>query len=756
VRVVVAAVAGVALVGAVPAVRAAEPAGPAAPGTPDTTTGPLVSGTASYVAGTYAWTDYAYDDTGPNTNASAGGDATYPASVDGGNAADLIQLQVARSRRGDVHLRAVLQTLVDADVPLLGVGLDTDGDPGTGAAGVPGGRWTPAQPLGLDVFATVSSAGGTLLRWQGGSWAEPVAVPATVDTGTNTMETALPRSALGGDAGTANDTWRAVAVVGLAQPDLSWLAGTGPIFDVAFVRAEDICTMPSPVPARCVPNPDNQLGQDQRQSDVLAGRLEGEHAVGTIDTGKLRSGVTEVATVSPGGFHTLLYHSDLDLGEGIRSSGSAVRSAVLPHELYAGPYQPYVIRMPARLTPPMPAIVYLHGRSGNHLQGFVNNFANFDPDAMVVGVLGRGPEVGYGGIDWLGFVEPEGAYGEQDVLDVLDDMTARSLVDPDRVVIGGISMGGVGAFHMAELHPDRFAGVLPIVGGDAGILPPNWGPGLIENLSNMPLRMANGAIDPLAHLGSQLTPAFLHGIRTVDFRAWEALRRHHEWQAGLVDCVFTELVSRPRVVDPARVIYTVNPAFEVTIPESGLAVSHTGAYWVSGLEVRPDVSDAQALVRSAVATSPAVGRIEVTSLARPDRDVVATPVAEAGQNFTAGADYCGPSTLRSNDAWEMNGLALTPGEPQATSNALTMRISGLTAASIDLARMGIGVDQPVLATIAGDGEGAITLHGPWPEGGLVDVLRDGDAAGTVEVADGAVTLEDDFLGEHDYVLTLRR
>ena len=45
------------------------------------TLGPLISGTSSYVNGTYVWTDYAYDDRGPDTNAIPGGDANYPATM---------------------------------------------------------------------------------------------------------------------------------------------------------------------------------------------------------------------------------------------------------------------------------------------------------------------------------------------------------------------------------------------------------------------------------------------------------------------------------------------------------------------------------------------------------------------------------------------------------------------------------------------------------------------------------------------------
>src|SRR4051812_36826666 len=64
----------------------AQPSAPAAAGRPEL--GPLISGTSSYVDGTYAWTDYAYDDRGANTNGIPGGDTTYPANPYPGNTAD--------------------------------------------------------------------------------------------------------------------------------------------------------------------------------------------------------------------------------------------------------------------------------------------------------------------------------------------------------------------------------------------------------------------------------------------------------------------------------------------------------------------------------------------------------------------------------------------------------------------------------------------------------------------------------------------
>src|SRR3954469_16727044 len=102
---------------------------PPAPGAPEPTAGPLISGTSSYVNGAFVWTDYAYDDRGPDTNTSRGGDATYPATMNPNNVADLIQLQLALPNNGHLAVTAVLETLTDQTRPLIGIALDGDNDP---------------------------------------------------------------------------------------------------------------------------------------------------------------------------------------------------------------------------------------------------------------------------------------------------------------------------------------------------------------------------------------------------------------------------------------------------------------------------------------------------------------------------------------------------------------------------------------------------------------------------------------------------
>ena len=48
---------------------------------------------------------------------------------------------------------------------------------------------------------------------------------------------------------------------------------------------------------------------------------------------------------------------------------------------------------------------------------------------------------------------------------LLDDVVARCGVDPDRVYLTGLSMGGYGTWHLAARYPDRFAAIAPICGG---------------------------------------------------------------------------------------------------------------------------------------------------------------------------------------------------------------------------------------------------------------------------------------------------
>ena len=137
--------------------------------------------------------------------------------------------------------------------------------------------------------------------------------------------------------------------------------------------------------------------------------------------------------------------------------------------------QGYAIYLPPNYDPSRryPMLVMLHGGSsnGNLFLGVVlgNNMdwetyslhlwddytPRWSPDWIVVAPDGVGQVIWR----WM---------GEQDVLEVIDDVQRHYAVDPDRVVLGGLSNGGMGAYTIGSRHAWRFSQVQAIAGA------PSW------------------------------------------------------------------------------------------------------------------------------------------------------------------------------------------------------------------------------------------------------------------------------------------
>lgn len=137
--------------------------------------------------------------------------------------------------------------------------------------------------------------------------------------------------------------------------------------------------------------------------------------------------------------------------------------------------QGYAVYIPPDYDPARayPLLIMLHGGSanGNLFLGVVlgNNMnwkqypvhlwdeftPRWSPDFIVVA-----PD-GFGQVMWRWM-------GEQDVLDVLADVKRHYHVDEDRVVLGGLSNGGVGAYNIGMRHAHLFSMVQAIAGA------PSW------------------------------------------------------------------------------------------------------------------------------------------------------------------------------------------------------------------------------------------------------------------------------------------
>lgn len=78
---------------------------------------------------------------------------------------------------------------------------------------------------------------------------------------------------------------------------------------------------------------------------------------------------------------------------------------------------------------------------------------------------------------------------DTDVLDILlDDLLVKYPVDPERVYLTGLSMGGFGTWFWAMAHPGRFAAIAPVCGGGE--------PGMVSpKMKDLPIWVFHGAKD---------------------------------------------------------------------------------------------------------------------------------------------------------------------------------------------------------------------------------------------------------------------
>jgi predicted peptidase len=75
---------------------------------------------------------------------------------------------------------------------------------------------------------------------------------------------------------------------------------------------------------------------------------------------------------------------------------------------------------------------------------------------------------------------------------LLDEIASQYKVDPDRVYLTGLSMGGFGTWTLAAYSPQRFAAIVPICGGGE--------PLITRALGHMPTWVFHGAKDPVVPL----------------------------------------------------------------------------------------------------------------------------------------------------------------------------------------------------------------------------------------------------------------
>ena len=640
--------------------RAAPSAAPA-----DPELGPLISGETSYVGGTHVWTDYAYDDRGPNTNGLAGGDARYPAEGHPGNTADLIQVQLGTAPGGALRATAVLESLVDGHDALVGIGFDTDRNAATGAATLPGGGWTNSAPLGIERLLLLPTTGeGGVYAWDGSRLQQIATVAVAVDRARNVVSATADALKPGAA------TWSAVAAAGMLDDGGSWATGAHAIQDLAYVRAEDPTTEVVVALREQVPQLGFEPFQDKIQADVLAGRLPPSRAVAPVAFGTRTTDLAE--PVAPG-LNAFLYHSRLRLPEGV----------VQDPRQYNGVYQPYAVYLSANAGPRPPMVVFLHGANQYHNV----NAVHFSPTGLVLAGAYHVPAVViFPNGRTIGWGTP---LAHQDALDATDDAIRRLHVDPDRVVLSGVSSGGYGTYELVARYPDRWAGGFSIVGGVESTGP-------LENLHNTPFRASNGLLDPLVNARTWRESAdALAAAGTVDYRIVQVLNRSHDGPIAEGNCFYLELVNRRVDRAPARVRYTVLPSSFAVDPKIGLDQRPRGAFWV----------------REVVSDDDAPASIDADSLMRDGRVQDGDDIQYVDENATHGADFCGEHpTMQNGNSWEVEARRFKVA-PRAHSNTLDVTLTHVKSATIDPVGAGLSRSSPVTVKVTSDGPATLVLAG---------------------------------------------
>jgi predicted peptidase len=170
------------------------------------------------------------------------------------------------------------------------------------------------------------------------------------------------------------------------------------------------------------------------------------------------------------------------------ATGFLYKTLTIDKETYA-----YGVYVPPDYTPdkPWPVILFLHGSGERGDDGFLQTEVG----------IGRAIRRNYRVIpaivimpqcrpnqDWVGPMS-------QLALRCIEQTSREFHLDPDRIYLTGLSLGGQGAWHLAARMPGRFAAVVPICGFA------EWGPStglaakLAEKLTNVPIWCFHGDED---------------------------------------------------------------------------------------------------------------------------------------------------------------------------------------------------------------------------------------------------------------------
>ena len=194
------------------------------------------------------------------------------------------------------------------------------------------------------------------------------------------------------------------------------------------------------------------------------------------------------------------------------------------------PFLCYLPKDYAERTDTVPLLLFLHGRGESN--GPLAKVASWGPPRY----LAAGEQMPY---VVLAPQCPKSAWWSDDdqqrlLVALLDHAERTWRIDPDRIYVTGLSMGGYGTWRLCADHPQRFAAAAPICGAGE----PAWG----QRLVDLPIWAWHGTedqavpheksvvmVDAIRKAGGQQVR--FTSLEHVGHNAWEAAYRTPEfWQ----------------------------------------------------------------------------------------------------------------------------------------------------------------------------------------------------------------------------------
>jgi hypothetical protein len=186
----------------------------------------------------------------------------------------------------------------------------------------------------------------------------------------------------------------------------------------------------------------------------------------------------------------------------------------------------------------------------------------------------------------------------------------------------------------------------------------------------------------------------LDATGTVDYRSYYVAKETHQPAVALARCIYELAFKHPRVRNPARVRYTVDPATFLNDPATGVHLRGDGAYWVSGM----------------VPSSPEKGSVDLTSYGLGRVPLPGASFVAPRENLSAGRDFCGlNAAVQTQDSWVERGRGVAARAARIRRH-LAGTVTGLSAltVAVDRATPGRGalsldltVDRSVVLTLTG-------------------------------------------------------